>query len=109
MKRPNNEQLDKLKVEHGEVHLLKASSDEGEFFVVVKRPTRPQYKRFKSLATDEKRRVDAGEWLVLECLVHPSREDFQIALERHPGLGDSYAEDVLKIAGVGATVDVKKF
>lgn len=98
------EVLERLAAMGMELHHL--SSD--EYDVVVKRPDRPSYKRFKSMMSDPQKRVDALEQLMRDCLVHPTRQEFDAMLDKRPALGDLFGARVLELAGLTAEAEAKK-
>lgn len=87
--------LEELRTKHGQVWVLRALDEH----VVVRRPTRAEYKRFRALASDEDRRADAPEALLRNCVVWPDPTALEALLERYPAMGDTFAVELLKIAG----------
>jgi hypothetical protein len=77
--------------------------------VAVVAPTRPQWKRFRSTAVDEKRRPEALEQLLRDCLVYPDQAALTAILERKPGLAETFGAEVLELAGAGAEVEKNAF
>ena len=75
--------------------------------VLVKPPTRPQWKRFRALIADEKRRPDALEQLLRDCLVYPGLTDLDAILEKKPGLAESFGGSLVELAGLSDRVEKK--
>lgn len=84
-------------------------SDTGDQ-IAVRAPSKPQWKRFRAGAQSEvaDKREAAEEMLVLECLVFPSKEDFQRLLERRPGSILTFVNGVARLAGYGGTAEKKE-
>lgn len=102
---PTAQQIEALKQDNGEIFLLTAETGD---CIVVKPPTKIQYKRFKDTATNEKKKAYATEDLVRDCLVFPSLEQFNALLEKRPALPDVFGAAVLNIAGGAEEAQVKK-
>lgn len=64
--------------------------------VIVKRPKAPTYNRFR-----DESRYDTGSMksLVLPCLVHPSKEEFDSLISELPAVLDRVADTVVSLAG----------
>jgi hypothetical protein len=95
--------IEKLKAEHGEIHLLRASGVE----VVVKAPGRAQWKRFRAYVADERRRPDAVETLLRDCVVHPDAAALDAILEKRPGLAETFGNQVVELAGASGEAEKK--
>jgi hypothetical protein len=98
------EVLERLSAMNIELHLLSADGVD----IVVKRPDRPSYKRFRAMVSDQAKRADAPETLVRDCIVYPTREEFNTLLESKPALGDVFGAKLLDLAGMTAEADAKK-
>jgi hypothetical protein len=95
--------VEKLKAEHGELHLLRASGAE----VVVKPPSRAQWKRFRAYVADERRRPDAVESLLRDCVVYPDAAALDGILEKRPGLAETFGNQVVELAGASGEAEKK--
>jgi hypothetical protein len=73
--------------------------------VVVNPPSRAHWRRFKTAARDEKKRGDALEIILRDCLLHPEPHAFEAMIEKRPGLVEVFAEEVLELAGAGLEVE----
>ena len=95
--------IDELKAKHQD--LTQLSQDETD--ILVKPPTRPQWKRFRAFMSDERKRPDAMEQLLRDCLVYPELTELDAMLERRPGLAESFGSSVVEMAGLTDRVEKK--
>lgn len=95
--------LAELTEKHPNAVVLTAEGDS----VVVLPPSRAIWKRFRTFAADEKRRPDAFEALLRDCLVHPDKAGLEALLERRPGLAENFGGKLLELAGLAAEVEAK--
>jgi hypothetical protein len=93
--------IEEQKAKHGTVHLLKA----GEHEVIVKRPSRPAWRKFRTLAAEPSKRPDALEGLLRDCLVYPDQKALEAMLEQAPALSELFGNEVMDIAGAGLEVE----
>jgi hypothetical protein len=105
----SEEKIEELVTEHGKgnLHLLNDPDDEGDE-IVVRRPTRMEYHRFKLGIEDEKKHQKAIEQIIRDCTVFPSKTDLDAMLERRPGLADAWGQAIMKLAGAAKGVEAKK-
>lgn len=97
--------LDDLRAAHGvDITRLDASG----VTVVVRAPTRAEYKRFRAESLDDKRRADAVENLCRSCVVWPDAAEFSRILDRKPALADIFGAKVLDAAGATAEAEAVK-
>lgn len=82
----------------------KALSADGDT-VVVAPPSRAQWRRFKSMASDDRKRPDALEMILRDCLMHPAAPAFESMLDMRPALIEVFGEQVLELAGAGLEVE----
>lgn len=75
--------------------------------IVVRVPGRAEYRRFKTLALDERRRVDAAETLVRDCCLYPDGNWLNDLLERQPALAEVFGGKLLELAGMSQEVAVR--
>jgi hypothetical protein len=94
--------IDKLKAEHGDglTHLRAAGHD-----VVVKRPSRLEWRRFLEAAADASKRARAVETLFLAAVVHPDKKAVAEILEARPALAERFGDEVAKLAGAEEVVE----
>ena len=99
--------LKKFYKDKGGIHLLSAENDD-ETAVICKVPdsaiidkSRKQVERLSSRESDN--------WLVTECLLYPSPQEFNEWLNHgKSGLGSTYAGQLLKLARYTTEVSAKK-
>lgn len=103
--------IDEAKAKHGTVlHLVHADEDGGVLAeVLVKKPSRAAYKRFRAMSFDEKQRADAMETLMRDAVVYPAQAEWDAMLDVYPALCETFAKDVLALLGAGAKADAKKY
>lgn len=101
--------IDELKAANPGVklHLLTPEGINGAE-IVVKAPTRAQWKRFKTETQDVAKRATAIETLCLDCVVHPSRTEFEALLEKYPALAQTFAGEIGELAGAVEKVEKKE-
>jgi hypothetical protein len=76
----------------------------GETVVAVP-PSRQTWRRFKSFVTNEQKRADAFEVLLVDCVVYPDRQGLEAILERMPALAETFGDAVAELAGAGLEVE----
>ncbi len=81
-----------------ELHVI-ANADTG-VEVLVKVPSEGEWKRFRSMQTDDAQRSIALRQLVLACILEPSPADFLAVLARLPGLAETFGAELVELAGV---------
>ena len=93
--------FEQLKEKHPRAVSLTAGGDT----IAVAPPTRPQWRRFKAAAADERKRPDALELILRDCLLYPDPQAFESMIEKRPALVEVFAEQVLELAGAGLEVE----
>lgn len=83
------EELQKLKLEHGEVWHIKGKDDAWE--IVFKKPTRGDYKMFRANNQNPARKPDAQEILLRACIVVPPASEFDALLTKFPAIPEAEA------------------
>jgi hypothetical protein len=96
--------IDSARAKYGDVMHLSAEG----FEVLVRRPSREQYRRFRAAVNDPKLKPDAVENLLRDCTAHPDAKGLDAILDARPGLAEVFGSAVLDLAGVGAEADAKK-
>jgi hypothetical protein len=99
----NDELIQQLKAEHGEIYLLTAA----EQSVIVKKPSRAVVKRFLSTITKDDRRHDAFEALLKDCVVWPDRAELGKLLEHKPGIVLPFGQKLSELAGAVEEADFR--
>lgn len=100
----NGEKLEQLKQAHGDIYVLTADEDQ----IVVRMPTIPEFDRFSQFVADETKASKALKQLVLDCLVHPSADDYKAMIARRPGLFLAFGKQLTKICGASVEAETKK-
>jgi hypothetical protein len=90
--------LEAAKAEHGADALRLVRSGDREY--LLRRPSRGEYKRFRREASSDRTKDDSIETLVLDCVVHPPRAEFEALLDKLPALCEELADQVLELAGI---------
>lgn len=75
--------------------------------VAIRKPTRAEYKRFMSQASDDK--VVAMENLSKSCCEHPGAAELEKWFEQAAGISGSLANAALEMIGVEKDPEVKKY
>jgi hypothetical protein len=91
-----------------ELHLLSAPGSPDNYQVVVRRPNRGEYKRFRAMQSDEKQKPAAVEALLFDVLVYPERPELNRMLDERPALADVFGAKVLELAGLTGEAEGKK-
>lgn len=93
-----------LKAEHGEI--LHLETDYGEAIFRVAKPT--EWQRFLDEVTDAEVRARALKTLVLQCVVHPERVEFERLIAARPGLVQTFGNELTSFCGLGRAAVRKK-
>jgi hypothetical protein len=93
--------LAEIREKHPRAVLLSAGGED----VVATPPTRHQWRRFKGCITDEKKRADAFEVLLRDCVVFPDAAGLEAILDRMPALAETFGDAVAELAGAGLEVE----
>jgi uncharacterized protein YihD (DUF1040 family) len=101
-----DEMISELKAKHGvdELRLLEACGES----VLIRKPNRGEYQRFRAKLAAEATRDSALEQLVRTVIVYPPPPDFSAMLERLPGLAETFGDEVLELVGVTKKLEAKK-
>jgi hypothetical protein len=98
------DQIDALKADHGQLHVLEAC----DRAIIVKMPSRQEYRKFKTMGMDAQKRPDALEVLVKLVTVHPVRHELEAMFEQLPALAETFGGKVVELAGAVEDASVKK-
>lgn len=94
---------EELKAKHGaDLHVLAHDGCE----VIVKRPGRFEYRKFRKETLDERKKEDAPENFIRACCVYPEPADLSRMLEARPGLVDTFSGALIDLAGTSREADV---
>jgi hypothetical protein len=83
------EDLDKLKTQHGEIWHVKGTN--GSWEIVFKKPARKDYKMFRANSANPARKPEAQEILLRACIVYPPLSEFDALLEKFPAIPEAEA------------------
>lgn len=100
----DTKKIQALKDQHGDIYELEA----GDVVVYAKAPSRPTFKRWLSISTDEKKRYDGLEVLLRDCVVEPAGEKLDELLDRKPGLAATFGAKLLELAGAQEEASFRK-
>lgn len=106
-----DDKIQELKSKHGEklkVIPIPATEFDAECEVVIKRPPRGEYKRFRAMLFDEEQKAMALETLARSCVVFPEAADFNKMLDERPALAETIGGKCAEFAGAEGKVDAKK-
>lgn len=101
----SQEDITKLETEHKRIAVVKAAG--GEWQVVYKKPSRAQYKQFRSRINNADLAADATEQLARQLVVYPSAEAFDALLDEWPGIAEASSKALLHLSGMASDPDVK--
>jgi hypothetical protein len=96
--------IGKLKAEHDDIYRINVGDDS----FIVRPPTRTEYRRFITAASNDKKRAIALEDLCADCVLHPEPEQFRQLTDRKPGIPATIGNKLLEIAGVVEEAEAKK-
>lgn len=98
--------FDELKLKHPAKDLHRLVS--GDFEIVVERPSRLEYKRFRAALADGNKREIAVENLLLAVLIYPERPTFNKLLDTFPALCEEFGDPVLELVGLTGQATAQK-
>lgn len=101
----SKEEIDKLEVAHGRIAIVRARGAEWE--IVFRRPTRAEYKQFRTRLHNPQLAADAQEQLARQCVVHPSPEAFDRLLEEWPAIPEAASGAFSRLMGLAIDDDLK--
>lgn len=78
-----------------------------EWELVLRKPTRTEYKQLRAQAQNERTSSDALEMCVRRLAVFPSPEEVGELFEEWPGIAEACGRAVERLAGVAGTEDRK--
>jgi hypothetical protein len=107
----SDEQIAAFKETHKRVaHVVSANqADDGspEWEIVLRKPSRAEYKMLRSMSHDPNRVADAQEMMVRKLVVHPVPTAFDALLEDFPGIPEACGKALLALAGAAGGEDAK--
>lgn len=75
--------------------------------VVLRRVSRSDYKRFRSMLFNEKTRAEAGDWLVQAARVHPDAKQLLAMLDEYPGISTKLSAVAMELVGTDEDAEEK--
>jgi len=102
--------IDELKSKHGSaVHIhIPADDFDDELDIVVKRPPRAEWKRFRTMLFNDEQKPEALETLACACVIYPEAADFKKLLVDRPALAEKVGGQCSDLAGGGGEAQAKK-
>lgn len=100
-------QIDELESVHKRVTVLNGRGDPPEFQVVLRAPTRPEYKMFRAMSHNPSQLADAQEILFRKICVYPVDDALNALLESFPGLPEGCGKAIADLSGMSAQADLK--
>jgi len=97
------ETVDELTKKHGEISVIRYLDRD----VVLRKPTAAEYKRFRAISFNEKKRDVALETITRDTMVHPSGAEVDALFERYPAVGEAVGPEALRMVGL-VEADIKK-
>jgi len=99
------EEVEALKAKHGDLTRVALE----DVTILLRKPTRAEFKAFRLAAQNDARRGNATEELAKRIVVYPGTvQELEAVFDRFPALEDVVSGEAVKLAGGGATADVKK-
>jgi hypothetical protein len=103
------DELKQLEATHGEIRHVVGKKDKKTdthpWEVVLRKPKRPEYKNYRSLASNPKTAADAQETLVRMICVHPPKEltgAFDALLDSFPAIPEACGAAISDLVGIEA-------
>lgn len=79
-----------------ELHLV-SHPDGAE--IIVRPPTEPEWRIFRSLQERAETKPDAAPMLTNTCTVFPAKDDLKAMLAKHPAYVEVFAGEIAEVAG----------
>lgn len=96
--------IEALKTKHGEIYEISACGET----VIVRKPPKAAYNKYRTYLFDDERRHTAMEALLTDCVIYPDKESLFAMLDRLPGLAETFGSECARLAGNTKQVEVKK-
>lgn len=102
-------EIDAAKAAHP--NSAKVSLLDGEVQVLVRRPSRPEWKTYRqaALSADASKNAQAAEILFQCCCILPDKSGLKTLLDEHPAVVESCLPVLAKMAGLDTRADVEVF
>lgn len=94
-----------LRAKHGEILRV----DTKRQTMIFRRPSRAEFRRYLGhLNGSKEEKAQAFEWIVRATIVYPEPKDFELILDKLPGLYLQASKDYLVFVGMSEEEDEKK-
>jgi len=112
MPQPTEEEIAALDAQYKRTAVVKAVRSNGEgpiWCVVLRKPSRPEYKLWRSQTHDEGLKADSQELLVRKLIVWPKLDaaGIEALLDDWPGIPEACGQALLDLTGAAGKADVK--
>ena len=97
---PTDEELTALETQHKRIGVVYHQQDKNLWAVVLRKPNRAEYKRFRAWCNNPQRVADAQEQLFNDTIVWPAKADREAMLEDWPGIPEACAKMLVELAGM---------
>jgi hypothetical protein len=105
------EQLIELESKHKRIAHIKSSelqaSGEPDWEIVIRKPNRAEYTRFRAQSSDPSKAPGAQEELVRQLSVHPTGDALSAMFEDFPGIAEACGAALAKLAGIAGAESAK--
>lgn len=102
-----DEELSKLKQKHNVTKLYQLTHPALNVSVLVRKPTTFEYAKWADRKSDPDQRSKASRQLFFDCVVHPEGDELDTLMTEYPALPDTFAGEVLELAGAAAKIEKK--
>lgn len=101
--------LDELEVKHKRIAHLKGKSDDGAppWEIVIRKPSRAEYKQYRAQSHNQATVADAQEILVRKIAVYPTGDALEALLDDWPAIPEACGKALGALTGLSAAEDVK--
>lgn len=102
--------IDELKAQHGSAYVIEVPETKYDpaVDIVVKRPPRGEWKRFRAMLFADDQKSEALETLAKACVLHPPAAEFAALLADRPALAEKIGSVLTELAGGGGEAEAKK-
>lgn len=104
------DKIDEFEQKHKRVAHLKGKEDpDGKipWEIIIRRPTRAEYKQYRSQSHNQAQVADAQEILARKTCVYPDAAGFDALLDDYPGIPEACGEAFKKLLGLAVQEDLK--
>lgn len=98
---PTDEDLANLEATHKRIGVV-THHDSKSWCVVLRKPTRAEYKRFRSWINQPQKSDIAQEQLFKDTVVFPAKGEIEALLDEWPGIPEACGKMLAELAGMSA-------